>query len=217
MARTTLLALAMVLLTPLAILAQDNDLENEKLRKEIDELKVRLLKAEDEKAVQKVGLQKQLEELDRLQKDLLKQLELAQQERKERLVKEVENKTLRERLERLEQQVQKLSRELARAQAKTPVERTNDNPPTEKIEGRVLQVDKESGLILLNIGGDAGLKVGHTLQLFRIDAVPEKSKYLGALEIIKVGPKEAVARPFKKLQEQAKTGDRVASQLLDDK
>lgn len=82
------------------------------------------------------------------------------------------------------------------------------NPPAAKIEGEVTKV--QGGLLQLSIGSDVGLKVGHTLELFRL---AEKPMYLGTVRVTDVEAKTAVATPVGKLTAEAQTGDKVASQI----
>ncbi len=72
-----------------------------------------------------------------------------------------------------------------------------------------------SGLVTINIGSDAGLAKGHTLELFRLHAEnPSQSKYLGTLRILDVKATEAVGQPVGRLAAPPKAGDRVASRIL---
>jgi hypothetical protein len=60
------------------------------------------------------------------------------------------------------------------------------------------------------LGSDDGLKKGNTLEVYRLDP----PKYLGAVRIVEVTPKKAVANPVEAMLGAVKTGDRVASQIL---
>jgi hypothetical protein len=121
---------------------------------------------------------------------------------------------------RLEAQMQDLARTLARIQAgggTTAVAGANPtgpNPPPENVEGIVQQIDGSSGMMKLSIGSDAGLREGHTLELFRLDrVVPQNSKYLGRVRIIRVTATEAVAQPVSRLSAPVQRNDTVASRL----
>jgi hypothetical protein len=87
------------------------------------------------------------------------------------------------------------------------------NPPAENVEGLVKQIDS-SGLVHISIGRDAGLALGHTLELFRLSEEPSKSKYLGRIRIVETQPDEAVGKPVGRMAETPKVGDRVASRIL---
>jgi hypothetical protein len=84
------------------------------------------------------------------------------------------------------------------------------NPPPENVEGTVKEVDK-GGLIKISIGSDAGLKKGHTLEVYRVN--DKAAKYLGRVRVIEVSAKEAVAQPVGKLTGDIEKGDRVASKI----
>jgi len=63
-------------------------------------------------------------------------------------------------------------------------------------------------LIEVTIGADDGLKIGHTVEVFR------NAKYLGRVEILKTSPDRSVGRVDSKFQEgKIREGDRVATRL----
>jgi hypothetical protein len=88
------------------------------------------------------------------------------------------------------------------------------NPPPENVEGVVNSVDSSSGLVTISIGSDAGLRKGHTLEVFRLPADPKQSKYLGTLRILEVSAKEAVGQLVGRATAPLQSGDRVASKIL---
>lgn len=78
-------------------------------------------------------------------------------------------------------------------------------PP--RVEGVVLEVS-EKDLIEISIGNDDGLKVGHSLDVYR------DNTYLGRIVIRKTGPDRAVGQVQKELQRgQIKRGDRVTTKF----
>jgi len=140
-------------------------------------------------------------------------------ERKARIMADVERRTALTRNIELESKLQEMSRELIRSRSGTGGgfqvrKRGDENPPPDNVEGRVKEVDPEDGLIKLSIGSDAGLQQGHTLKVFRLAAIPEQSRYLGTIEILMVRPHEAVGRPTSRAPMSIRPGDRVASRLL---
>jgi hypothetical protein len=84
------------------------------------------------------------------------------------------------------------------------------HPPKADIVALVKAVDDKSGLVTIDIGSDAGLAKGQTLEVYRLEP---KAKYLGTIRIVEVGPKVAVGQPVGKLLDTLKAGDRLASQL----
>jgi hypothetical protein len=126
---------------------------------------------------------------------------------------QVQVQTLRQRNTQLEGQVQKLAEELAklRATGKGVGKAPALNPPADRVEGTVTAVQRE-GLLELSIGSDAGLKTGHTLEVFRLKA---QGKYLGVVEIIQVTPKRSVGRIRSTTSGPIEVGDRVASRILE--
>jgi signal transduction histidine kinase len=79
-----------------------------------------------------------------------------------------------------------------------------------RIDGFVSKVQRQEGTMLveLTIGSDDGLKVGHTVEIFRGD------RYLGRVEILKTDPDRAVGRVDNRFQQgPIQEGDRVATRL----
>jgi hypothetical protein len=89
------------------------------------------------------------------------------------------------------------------------------NPPPFYIKGIIEQVDTEdNALVLISLGKDNGVEVGHTLEVFRKTPT---AKYLGLLRIEEVTAHKAVARlvpnPYAP-PVSLKKDDQVASQIL---
>lgn len=80
-----------------------------------------------------------------------------------------------------------------------------------RVDGMVSATGKRSGetYVELTIGADDGLKVGHTVEVFR-----EGGKYLGRVEITKTYPDRAVGKVDKRYQQgPIQENDRVATRL----
>jgi len=87
------------------------------------------------------------------------------------------------------------------------------NRPQQKMEGVVKQTDPDGSLVI-SLGSDAGLKRGHTLEVYRLNLKnPDQSVYLGSVQVTTVGEHEAVAMPVGRLAERPKIGDFVGSQI----
>ncbi|HLJ92545.1 MAG TPA: TolC family protein [Gemmataceae bacterium] len=84
------------------------------------------------------------------------------------------------------------------------------NPPPQDIEGTIRATDPKSGMVTLSIGSDAGLRKGHTLEVYRLKPEP---KYLGSLEVVSVTSAEAVARLIQNRGVKLEVGDRVTSAI----
>jgi hypothetical protein len=100
--------------------------------------------------------------------------------------------------------------ELPGDKPKPPAPSGARNPPPEPVEGKVTAIDTGSGLVTIDIGGEAGLARGHTLEMYRLKPAP---RYLGTLRIIEVRASEAVGKMEKKIAE-VEAGDQVSSQIL---
>jgi DNA repair exonuclease SbcCD ATPase subunit len=78
-------------------------------------------------------------------------------------------------------------------------------PP--KVEGVVMEVS-DKDLLEISIGSDDGLKVGHSLDVYR------GNQYLGRIKIKRTNPDRAVGQIMKELQRgQIKKGDRVTTKF----
>jgi galactokinase len=87
------------------------------------------------------------------------------------------------------------------------------NPPLDSVEGLIKEVDP-SGLVRITIGSDAGLANGNTLEVYRLNTqVPEQSRYLGRIKIIRVSNNEAVGQLMNKSPVPLQPGDTVSSRI----
>jgi uncharacterized coiled-coil protein SlyX len=118
---------------------------------------------------------------------------------------QVEGDLLKKRLAALEDRLRELEKAPKPEKAPEP-----KNPPGEQVEGTVKMVDDNSGVVLVTIGSDAGLRKGHTLEVFRLNP----PKYVGTIRVLEVKPTEAACKPINQLLSPIVPGDRVASKLL---
>jgi hypothetical protein len=133
-----------------------------------------------------------------------------QKELRDRLVAaEIAARTHRDKEHNLERQLQRLARQVARLRVRSAAAPVVVNPPKEKVEGLIERVG-DKGLVTVNVGSDAGLAVGHTLEVFRLGAAP---RYLGRIRILEVKPKEAVGQVVGRPTATLEKGDRVASRI----
>lgn len=87
-------------------------------------------------------------------------------------------------------------------------------PPAEDVRGQIVEMDSARGLATVSVGSDVGVMPGTTLEIFRLDADPSKSLYLGTLQIISANSKSAVGRyTLVSSRYPLKKGDEVASRL----
>jgi hypothetical protein len=88
------------------------------------------------------------------------------------------------------------------------------NPPaSDLIVGEVKEIDQKSGLVRISTNGsDKGLAKGHTLEVYRESPKP---LYVGTIRILDVAPTRAVGKPFGKMHEAIKIGDKVTSKLTE--
>jgi len=101
-------------------------------------------------------------------------------EREERVKAQIDMRVALLQSQKMEEKLRDAMKELAkRSQAGSTVTAAKSNapnPPTESVEGLVSETDN-SGLMKITIGSDAGLREGHTLDLYRIAAIPQQSQY----------------------------------------
>jgi hypothetical protein len=83
--------------------------------------------------------------------------------------------------------------------------------PNLDVRGTVLESDQKTGLVTISLGSDAGLEVGHVLQVYRTDPRPE---YVGEIRIVDTHPKQSVGRAVMPLRAgPVKEHDTVASNI----
>jgi WD40 repeat protein len=103
----------------------------------------------------------------------------------------------------------------APAASVTGKEAVAPNPPLKFMKGVVDRVDeKDKSLVSVSLGTDHGLKVGNTLEVYRLTPEP---RYIGVVRIEDVLQRTSVARvvrllPGKELQD-VRAGDQVASSI----
>jgi hypothetical protein len=158
-------------------------------------------------------------QVDKERKEKQALIGVINKEREKRIESQVREQAHKARADQLEDLTRDLSRKLLRATSGTSTttlvrRRGEENPPRDDIEGQIVYADPSSDLIKLSIGSDAGLEKGHTLKAFRLDRIPENSKYLGTIQILEVRPHEAVGRPLKTTAYPLRVGDHVASRIV---
>jgi hypothetical protein len=122
----------------------------------------------------------------------------------------------RGRNERLLQENERLTKDnqqIRQVATSTSVRREapRKNPPTEDVGGKVTQADAKDGLVTINVGSDAGLNKGNTLDVFRLNPDPA---YLGTIQILAVRPNEAVGKPIGLRPGVIRAGDQVSSNIM---
>jgi hypothetical protein len=131
---------------------------------------------------------------------------------------EIQMKAAVDRAQRLEGQMQELTKELVRMRssggAGGVARAGGPNPPPDNVEGLIKNTDPSTNLVTITIGSDAGLSRGHTLEVFRLSPIPQQSKYLGRIRILEVTATQAVGQPVGKMSTPPQPGDRVASHIL---
>jgi multidrug efflux pump subunit AcrA (membrane-fusion protein) len=142
-------------------------------------------------------------------------LKLAQQQRDDNFLQVValtdkfnQSETTRQQLELRNSQLVAQSADMERvmkANGLTVDSLVSHIPP--KVEGIVMDVNA-SDLVEISLGHDDGLKMGHTLDVYRGDT------YLGRIIIRKTAPDRAVGQVVKELKRgQIKKGDHVTTKL----
>jgi chromosome segregation ATPase len=170
--------------------------ELERLSREVDQLKA--LTAQRD--VQLRDMEKKVEDhrSARVEAEIASR---SQQERNENLLKE------NERLVKENTQLKASGGGAALAMQTT----SQKNPPHEDVEGLIQKIDPPSGLVTIDIGSDAGITKGNTLEVFRLKPEP---KYLGTIQVLAVQPDKAVGKPLNRTMGQIQVGDRVAANIL---
>jgi hypothetical protein len=87
------------------------------------------------------------------------------------------------------------------------------NPPPGSVKGTIQQVSPtDKTIVTVSVGTDAGVNVGHTLEVYRLKPQP---RYLGRIQIIQASPRNAVGRLTRPLPkgETLELGDEVANTI----
>jgi hypothetical protein len=136
----------------------------------------------------------------------------------EKVAAEIEMKAAVERAQRLEGQMQDMTKELVRVRSgggSVARGAGGRNPPPENVEGLIKTIDPRSNRMTLTIGSDAGLSRGHTLEVYRLNRmVPDQSKYLGTIRIVEVTATQAVGQPVGRLAAPPQPGDQVSAHIF---
>jgi hypothetical protein len=206
-----------------ALMAQvrglEKDLETERKKSaEFDAIvKAKLLEAAQSLA-DKNALKKQLNDAEGAN---VKLLEAANKARDKQVAAEIALIAVKEVNKQLEERTQDLVKENVRLAKQlqggntgpagvTLTSLSAPNPPTFKVDGKVLNVTSD-GLVEISVGSDAGLKKGHTLEVFRTSP---KAQYLCMIRLITVDNNRSVGQIVGKpvlLQR----GDNVSSKITD--
>jgi hypothetical protein len=134
---------------------------------------------------------------------------------------------LTDRNGRLLEQVSDLNRQIALAKASgapagaaSPASggatAAKPSAPAQTVRGQVVSIDATTGLTTISVGSDAGVSTGDVMQVYRLDADPKKSLYLGEITIRATRNKEAVGQFAAKTKNGLKPGDEVSSNILGD-
>lgn len=88
-----------------------------------------------------------------------------------------------------------------------------DGPGPPRLKGLVLAASDE-GYIEVSLGNHDGLRSGHTLEIYRLGATPDTSKYMGRAEVIEIEDDRAVARVIPEYKQgQIRREDFVSTRL----
>jgi hypothetical protein len=123
-------------------------------------------------------------------RDRMTEAEIAQRSEHQR------NILLLEQLQKMAADFEKLQASKVAIGPGAPGAGPGKRPPVEDLKGRVLETDT-SGLVTISLGSDSGLRVGDTLEVFRLEPKPE---YVGVIRVVDTHFKHAVARPVMPLR-----------------
>ncbi len=151
----------------------------ERMKKEVDALKVTIEDRED----RLIKLHVKHKDVQDLAMMLDRDLKFSQER----------NQILVSRVQELERHISEIisgtKTEVAGALAKDP---SAPNPPQKFVKGIVERVDKsDKSLISVSLGTDHGLKVGHTLEVYRLSP---NAEYIGMVTIVDAHNHTSVAR-----------------------
>jgi hypothetical protein len=97
-----------------------------------------------------------------------------------------------------------------KGERKTTASKNDSRALDRDVKGMVVRVDAKTNLAQINIGSDAGLAKGQTLEVFRVKPQPV---YVGTIVIVEVMATQAVGKPTL-VKMQVQVGDQVASRIV---
>jgi hypothetical protein len=163
-----------------------------KLRTELTNANDQLAKAQNESRRLKDEIADLNDKIKKLQKGKNEAEAEARQthDRLEDTQKELEK--TKARLEETQKEAARLRDRLKDLKAEIPPPDSKPVPPVpDGVRGKVTAFDKDGGLVQLDIGLDAGLSPGATLDVYRMEG---GAKYLGTVTLTDVRPKAAVGK-----------------------
>jgi hypothetical protein len=87
-----------------------------------------------------------------------------------------------------------------------------NHPPAKQVQGEIKEVNRDGGLVAVDLGNDSGVVKGNTLEVYRLKPRP---MYLGAIQVVDVHGNRVVAKPLSAgMAEKLQVGDLVASRLI---
>ena len=89
------------------------------------------------------------------------------------------------------------------------------NPPKDSVEGSVTAIEEKGGMLQVSVGSDAGLHVGHTLEVYR-KMGDKQYKYLGTVQVVEAQPGRSVGKFVRPPNVPPAVGDRVSSKFFVD-
>jgi hypothetical protein len=113
-------------------------------------------------------------------------------------------------------QLEKVTQEFERLQAGATGKPTGtltagQRVPSVDMKGSVIESEPKAGLVTISLGSDAGVEVGHILDVYRYDPNPE---YVGKIQIVDAQHKQAVGRAKMPLRAgPIRVGDTVSNRI----
>jgi len=158
------------------------------------------------------GFVKRLDERDRKIKDVDVQLTRERDETtKQTLLAKAasdRNELLRKEVESLKIENSQLRAQVGAGSSSAAAAQGSRVLPPEDVRGTVVKINGE--LATISIGTDAGVNVGNTLQVYRLNP-PD---FLGRIEIVAATPQSAVGRLSGPKKNQVRVNDEVAANIL---
>jgi hypothetical protein len=94
-----------------------------------------------------------------------------------------------------------------RNEAANPFGSPAKSPAAQVVEGTITAIDKDTSLMQIDVGSDAGLKKNQTLDVYRLNP----PKYLGTVQIMEVKPATAIGKMLSRTKDEVQVGDHVGT------
>jgi chromosome segregation ATPase len=178
--------------------------------------KLEELNANHEKAVAEIALMRKerdilVKQSDNARAALLEAQKELNLERRRSTENRIDADSFKQKAERMQARIVELEKIIATELAEIPNAKRNPAKldRLEDVRGEVRAVTSDGLMVVISLGSDAGIKMGHEVFIYRPGKDPKDARYLGKVKIAKTEPKQSVGQftPAPNEKTRPETGD----------